>query len=51
MKYNLTCSIDDFKATVEFEAETLEEVVMNLRSFLSACGFTDNAINEYLQEF
>ena len=50
MKFNLTCSVDDFKVTVEFEAETMDEVVMNLRAFLSACGYTDNTIDEYLQE-
>lgn len=49
MKYCLNCSVDDFKVTVEFEAETLDEVVMNLKAFLSACGYTDRSIDSYFR--
>ena len=40
MKYTLKSELEDFKNTLEFEAETLDEVLENIRIFLMGTGFT-----------
>lgn len=49
--YCLTHVNGDFKVTVEFNSESLCDVIMYLVAFLKGCTFSENSIKEYIEEF
>lgn len=49
--YTFTHENDDFKVTVEFSAESLEDVVRIFSYFLRGCSFTEGSVDEYFPEF
>lgn len=40
----------DFVVTVEFNTESLEDVMMYIRGFLRACTYGEDTIKEYINE-
>jgi hypothetical protein len=41
----------DFKVTMEFSAESLEDVVRIFSYFLRGCSFTEGSVDEYFPDF
>lgn len=48
--YVLTHDCGDFKLTMEFSAESCEDVMRFFSYFLKGCSFADETINQYIPE-
>ena len=50
MKYTLKAESDNYSTTVEFEEDSLNEVVENIKLFLLGVGFSNESITDYFNE-
>ena len=50
MKYTLKAESDNYSTTVEFEEDSLNEIVENIKLFLLGVGFSNESIPDYFSE-